>query len=1454
MVEYKSKEVNRVSNFQLTSLLTTLGFSLEQQSPFSDATLEKPVFVSNKKQLRLVLHNPTPLPFFAYQAFVEGLQKSFKVEVILAVLTKNPSIQLAELQQYIRYYLSNSDSHYRFKDVLIRQNIDQIDCLVDQQDQPFFADILKQLDQFLLTCGFSVSTKMACDTAVTTMKEFIKPQDEPKPIVAKKTSSFRRRKREDALLVSIKDIAEPITNVKIEGEVFHIESRFVANGEQLLQMFYVSDQSDSITCKRFARSIEDQNECNELSIGDVVSVMGDIQYDTFSRELAFMARQVDIVSSSVQPVDTAAIKRVEWHAHSKMSEMDAVSTVEELIEQAFAYGHPGVAITDHMVVQAFPKAQSAVKKLKKKYPDQPFKMIYGVEMNMAESSLQLVSQSKGQMLRDMTMVVFDLETTGLSARYDHIIEFGAVKIVAGQIVDRVQFFIKPPVEIPPFITEKTNIRNEDVMNALTIDQLMPKILSFMGDHVLVAHNASFDIRFMNENLRRMQLAPLKNTVIDTLDTARALIKDRKAFKLGKVARYYQIPYDEDVAHRADYDAEIAGSVVISLLKDAVNRGCVTVDDLQNVQDQDAFKSVMRKHVNVIAKNQEGLKSLFELVTLSHTDYLAFFGKANSKKEEEEFMAEPRIIREEIVKRRKHLLIGSSCYNGEIFEIAANQSQENLESAMKFYDYIEVQPPSNYVPLLMSHSISSEQRLLEILKNIISTARKLNIPVLATGDVHYVYPKQKQFRDIYIQAQGIGGVRHPLYYYNPSIRAKAVAPDQHFRSTEDMLTQFQFLDRQLAYEIVVENTRKLLEQLDEIFPIKSDLYTPSIEGADDKLTQICYQTAKEIYGHPLPEVVSSRLAKELTSIISNGFGVIYYISHLLVKKSLDDGYLVGSRGSVGSSLVATMSSITEVNPLPPHYVCPNCQHHEFFFEGEVGSGFDLPDKFCTQCNHLYRGDGQDIPFETFLGFEGDKVPDIDLNFSGDYQEKAHAYTKVLFGEDYVYRAGTIGTVAQKTAFGYVSGYSEEKGIVDMRQAQRIRLAMGCEGVKRTTGQHPGGIIVIPNTMDVHDFTPVQFPANNPTSEWKTTHFEFADIHDNLLKLDILGHVDPTAMKLLEEISGIDPKTIPMNDAKVMSIFRDLTALNIDTRSYTEATGAVGLPEFGTTFVREILKMTQPKNFSDLVRISGLSHGTDVWLNNAKDLVANGLTLSDVIGCRDDIMVYLIHKGLAPKQAFDIMESVRKGRGLRPDWIELMKENHIEDWYVDSCQKIKYMFPKAHAVAYVIMAVRVAWFKVYHPLAYYASYFTLRCNAYDIDVMRKGSTAIRAKLLDIDSRLKDNTTKLQVTNKERELYSTLEVALEMTLRGYRFSNIDLHLSDASTFMPHPTDSRILIPPFTVLDGLGENVGKSIVAAREEVFFISKEDLQSRTQLNGTSLRKLEVMGVLEGLQDENQLSLF
>lgn len=1404
---------------------------------FHNGKIDKPKYFKNKNILKIQLYLEKVLPYQIYCILKDRFMKYLKCSIELCIECKDTTCEEKELVNYIHDRMSIY--HYSFP-VELKNGKIKLDA--DKQEE--YEKIQESLKQFGINVEF-IETETQVFDEVKTVKG-PKRTNEVKEVIQEKKAFIPKKKR-TYLPLELKDIHEACENVEIWGDVFEIETRPV--GKSILQSVYLADNDDAIVMKRFTGARLSEEEMNQLKVGQRIKAYGRVADDSFIRSLVFMPDRIEVIEKTSR-VDDAPEKRVELHVHTKLSEMDGVSGISQYIDQAIKWNHKAIAITDHLVVQDFPKAQRYLERVNKGR-ENPLKMLYGVEMNMVDPELNIVRNPNDTKLEKARYCIFDLETTGLSSRFDHIIEFGGVIVENREVKQTLQMFIKPPVELSAFTTNLTSITEQDLQHAKSFEESCDEILSFIGDSVLVAHNASFDVNFLNDALVRANRKPLDNPVVDTLDLSYSMHADRKAHRLGNIARIYNIKYDEEVAHRADYDAKVLSDVYLNMLNEL--KEVETLNDLANYYTEACFSKVRPKHIIVFAKNKEGLKSLFELITLSHTKHLAYNGKNTSN-----IVAEPRIFRKEIEERRANLLLGSACSNGEVFEIAHTRNEKLLKEAISFYDYIEIQPLENYRHLIERNTIIDQKRLKEILQSIVDAADELGKMVVATGDCHYVEPSQKKIRDIYINSQAIGGKRHPLYVYDSNRRKNTISPDQHFRSTTEMLDCFKWLGEEKAYEVVVKNSNIIADSIEKINPVYDELFPPKMKDSDKKLTQICYENAHKIYGNPLPTIVEERLKRELDSIIGHGFYVVYYISHLLVKKSLDDGYMVGSRGSVGSSFVATMANITEVNPLAPHYVCPKCHYVEFFTDGSVASGFDLPDKVCPVCGEIIRGNGQDIPFETFLGFEGDKVPDIDLNFSGDYQPTAHNYLKEVFGEDHVFRAGTIGTVAQQTAFGYVKGYEEEMGIEgQMRQAKVLHLAKGADGVKRTTGQHPGGILVVPNEFNVHDFTPVQFPANNPFAEWKTTHFEFHDIHDNLLKFDILGHVDPTAMKLLEKQSGIDPKTIPMNDPDTMKIFSSVESLNIDTSKNTEVTGAAGIPEFGTPFVRGILELTKPTTFDELVRISGLSHGTDVWLNNAKDLIDDGrCTLKNVIGCRDDIMVYLMHKGLPAKLSFTIMESVRKGKGLKPEWIEEMskKEYNIDPWYIDSCLKIKYMFPKAHAVAYVMMAVRIAWFKVHQPLYYYCMYFSIRCDAYDIDTMIAGENMIRARMNEISNKLSNNESKGEVSKKEKDIYSTLELALEMNLRGFRIGNIDLNRSEASTFIVDPINKNTIIPPFTTIDGLGENVALTVVEERKKGPFISKQDLMKRTSLNGTHIKKLESMGVLKGLQEENQLSLF
>lgn len=1217
--------------------------------------------------------------------------------------------------------------------------------------------------------------------------------------------------KDDDTFRRIEEIVDEERRITIEGFVFFAETKELRSGRTLLT-FKITDYTSSILVKMFSRDKEDAAILNQIKKGMWIRARGSIQNDTFVRDLVMIANDLNEIKPKLrQDKSPEGEKRVELHLHTPMSQMDAVTSVSDLVGQAKKWGHQAIAITDHGIAQSFPEAFSAGKK-------NDIKILYGVEANLVDDGVPITYNDAHRLLSEDTFVVFDVETTGLSAVYDTIIELAAVKIHNGEIIDRFESFANPHHRLSNTTIELTGITDEMVETAPDVDIVLRKFLEWAQDDILVAHNAAFDMGFLNVGYQKIGLNKATNPVIDTLEVARLLFPEFKNHRLNTLAKKFDIELTQH--HRAIYDAEATGYILIKLLKDASKQGIEYHDQFNDYMGKGgAYKRARPSHCTLLAQTDVGLKNLFKLISLAHIDY---------------FYRVPRIPRSQLQKYREGILVGSACDKGEVFEGMMQKAPDEVEETAKFYDYLEVHPKEVYAHLIELELIRDQKSLEEIITNIVKLGEKLNLPVVATGNVHYLNPEDKIYRQILIGSQAGA---------NPLNRHKL--PNVHFRTTDEMLKDFSFLGEEKAKEIVITNTNKIADMIDVIKPIKDDLYTPKIEGAEEEIRRMSYEMARSIYGDELPEIVEARLEKELKSIIGHGFAVIYLISHKLVKKSLNDGYLVGSRGSVGSSFVATMTEITEVNPLPPHYVCPECKASEFFNDGSVGSGFDLPDKDCPNCGSKYKKDGHDIPFETFLGFKGDKVPDIDLNFSGEYQPRAHNYTKVLFGEEYVYRAGTIGTVADKTAYGYVRGYAQDHNL-NLRGAEIDRLVQGCTGVKRTTGQHPGGIIVIPDYMDVYDFTPIQFPADDRGSEWKTTHFDFHSIHDNVLKLDILGHDDPTMIRMLQDLSGIDPKTIPTDDPVVMQIFSGTETLGVTEEQIMCKTGTLGIPEFGTRFVRQMLEDTKPTTFSELVQISGLSHGTDVWLGNAQELIQNGTcTLPEVIGCRDDIMVYLIYQNLEPSLAFKIMESVRKGKGLQPEMEEEMRNQNVPEWYIDSCKKIKYMFPKAHAAAYVLMAVRIAYFKVHLPLLYYAAYFTVRAEDFDLEAMVRGSSSLRAKIEEI------NAKGLDASTKEKSLLTVLELCLEMCERGFQFQRVDLYRSKADEFV---IDGNSLIPPFNSIPGLGTNAALNIVKARAEGEFLSKEDLQQRGKVSKTIIEYLDKHGCLESLPEQNQLSLF
>ncbi len=1448
--------------------LTLLKEKMDAQTDPDSLGIKRICFYREKKLLEVTLQAPSVLPCGEYEHIIEIIKEKTGSDAVLYIEADDTALSSVEMQKYLmRMYEADPETQILSSSVMQYDSARRtLSFQYNEQEESERASVchdnvmamLRKIGCPDVHVSFDVAEKH--DSVVPDIPlDAIPMPEEPTEAapVRKPKRDYYRPKMSDYTKVELHDIHDPISDIQFDADVFNEETIETKKTKKMIQTLSVFDGTDAIAVKRFEGRGVTREDLAEIKKGDRVRIYGRVEFDTYAKDLVCSAQSIEKLERP-KPVDSAAQKRVEFHMHTNMSEMDGVCDIKEIVNYAWEIGHRGIVITDHADVQSFVKAFNNAQGLKKKDPERDFKIGLGCEMNLANDHLLIVRNATDGKIDDQEYISFDLETTGLSCYYDHIIEFGAVKIKNQTVTDRLQMFIKPPVPIPPFISAKTNITNDMVRNAKPFAEAVDEILAWIGDGILVAHNASFDYHFMNEELRRLGRPPLTNTVIDTLDMARAILKERRAYRLGNIARNYHVSYDEEVAHRADYDAEALAGVFLNLLKDAKNKfGALTIRDLQDkIQDDKAFVKVRRTHVCVVAKNHAGLKDLYKLVTESNTKTLAVMGKASGK-EGTDVAAEPRVLRSELQRHRANLLIGSACLNGEVFELACNGDDARLEAAMRFYDYIELQPLANFSTALALGSIPSMERLKEVIRRIIKTAKKLHKPIIADSDAHYCTKDEKIFRDVYIMSQGVGGVTHPLYIRDDNLRWRTKNPDQHIRFTDEMKQEFAWLDDpQLVDEITVINPNMLFDQIEEVRPVPAGTFPPHVEGSDDKLRKICHDTARSMYEFEgkIPEIVSSRLDEELENIIRNGFGVHYYIAHLLVKKSNEDGYVVGSRGSVGSSFTATISGITEVNPLKPHYLCPKCHYSEWMDDPEIKSGFDLEDKKCPHCGAIMKGNGQNIPFQTFLGFDADKTPDIDLNFSNEYQWRAHAFIKEVFGEDHAYRAGTIGTVAEKTAYGYVSGYCEKMNINDMRRTMRDYLAMGCQNVKRTTGQHPGGIIIIPDTYEAEDFTPVQYPANDPNSDWKTTHYDFHDIHDNVLKFDILGHVDPTAMRLMQNIADRKPMDIPMNDPEALSLFYSDDALKADPRIYKKETGALGLPEFGTRTTRGVLEETRPSKFSDLVIISGLSHGTDVWAGNAQELVRAGHPLEEVIGCRDDIMTYLLDKKLEPIDAFKIMEDVRKGRGLRPDQEEKMKNRNVPEWYIDSCKKIKYMFPKAHAVAYVMMAVRIAWYKVHEPLHFYIQFFSLRCDAYEIETMTRGIDAIRARMSDIAARRDDRNAAVPVTNKEKALYDTLEVCEELYARGYRIGKVDLYKSKATQFTIDPDDDKAIIPPFSVIDGLGGNVARSVEEARNKAPFLSKEDIMRRTQLSATLLKKLEGMGCLEGLQETNQMSLF
>lgn len=1496
---------------------------------FDGSKLEKIICNKKKDNYLFLITIIKAIPVNILLEFEDKLKRHFGKDKDVSFCFHLENFSLEEISEYYRYYLNEYSKSAPLLQIFINSKIilegNKLKVEVSNTAEKMkFSSIEEDLVKKLKAAGFDVEIEILIneEKGEEIRKEIELAKTKEIPKVEKKDSPIIMGGEIKSKTTEISSLTFEMDNVTVNAEVFGKDLFESSKSDFKIITLKIYDGTDSMYCKIFCRDSESFIKYDKaLKVGKYYKIKGYTKNDKYSNEIVLNARDINLSEKKEEKrMDDAPEKRVELHAHTMMSQMDGVSKVDlkkhyvELIDRAISWGHKAIAITDHNCCQAFPAIFEMVKGYNKgKEEKDKFKPLYGTELTLIDDTVDIVLRPTDADLMSSTYVVFDFETTGFNAGgADSIIEVGAVKICNGEIIDRFSELIDPGRKLPLKITEVTNITDDMLVGKDNEETVIKRFIEWYGDLPMVAHNAKFDVSFLKMAYEKYNLGEFTNTVIDTLELSRTLDNNYARHSLSALVKRYEVPWDEDAHHRADYDAEGTALVFHKMLKKLVSRNYEKISDLDRLVSKDEIHKYGKAyHVNLIALNKTGLKNMFKIISYANTKYL---------------YKTPRILRSEIEKHREGLLVGSGCYESEIFTLASSKSDEELSNLISFYDYVEVQPPEVYDHLIQRANFGNKMELIEHLKKIIRVTKEAGKLIVATGDVHHTEPKDKIYREIIVNQKVPGGGRHPL-----SKKEITSIPSQHLRTTLEMLEDFNFLSEEEAREIVVTNTNKIADMAEDIEVIIDTggiPFAPKIENCTEDTTDMVYNKAKEIYGDPLPYNIEERIASEfygdeplniikkqatekgftgsefdkyihaelhkvmrsyfdgvrslvendirktseenlseeevrkqaegkLTGIIGAHFDVIYLISQKLVKKSNDDGYLVGSRGSVGSSFVATMMGITEVNSLPAHYVCPNCKHSIFELEGEPLSkkydiGFDLPDMNCPKCGTLMKKDGQDMPFATFLGFHADKVPDIDLNFSDLNQAATHEYTKVLFGVDNVYRAGTIGTVADKTAYGYVKGYCEDKGIM-MRSAEIERLAIGCTGVKRTTGQHPGGIVVIPGYMDVFDFTPFQYPADDVESAWRTTHFDYHAIDQDVLKLDILGHSGPTKLRMIQDITGDDVTKVPLDDKETMGIFLSPEPLGVTSEQIMCDVGTIGIPEFGTNFTIGMVKETKPKTFSELVKISGLSHGTDVWNGNARDLVNNNVVpFSEVIGCRDDIMVYLMNEGMDRLKAFKIMEFVRKGKASKDpekwaDFSKDLKEAGIADWYIDSCHKIKYMFPKAHAVAYVINAFRLAYYKVHNPVVYYASQFSVEYTDFDIETMIKGYDAVRLRIGEIANK------GFEASNKESSILECLKLSLEMLARNIRFAPIDLNKSDSLNFII-AEDGKSLIPPFRAIDGLGDVVAKKIVEEREKCPFMSIEDLQKRGKVSQTLIDKMRSMGILDGMDESSQLSLF
>ena len=1528
---------------KLTRFLNAINLDIDFTDELNDASVKEVLLNKKKNKMTLILNLKKNISIDTFKKLYEA-SKNFKgaEEVRFKFIVEEE----VYFEDYFNYYFDILVSKCPMLKCIDRDKITfeehniYIDVL-NKAEEDKINSLKEKIDTFLSDMGFS-DIEVIVRINEEERQKFIDEIDstlENKEV--EKESKIIKGKSVLGEITEIKSIIEEKRSVNICAEVFDIEDKSTPSGWNIITV-KLTDYTDSMMGNIFTKDIEEFNKFKKsIKKGKWYKIRGSVKFNQRSNDYEIGLNDIEEFDHvKEERKDDAPVKRVELHAHTMMSQMDGLTKVDlgahtcELVSKCIDMGYRGVAITDHNGCQAFPIAYQLIKKHNSKIEDKDkkFKGLYGTELTLVEDDVNIVTRSDNRPFKGTTFVVFDTETTGFNAATeDQMIEIGAVKLKDGVIIDRFDEFINPHRKLNKKITELTQITDEMLSDARDEIDVVTDFINWVEDCPLVAHNAKFDISFLEIAMKRCKLKDLKNTVIDTLELSRTLDQGFARHSLSALVKRYNVDFDEDAHHRADYDAEGTALVFAKMIKKMDNQHIEKLNDMSKlVSKEDMYKFGRTFHFNAIALNRTGLKNLFKIISLANTTYL---------------YKSPRIPRSVLSEHREGLLIGSGCYESEVFIEARSKEDEELTNIINFYDYVEVQPPEVYSHLLQTNDFANELELQNYITKIINATKSAGKIIVATGDVHHFNREDKIYREIIVNQKVPGGGRHPL----AKSEIKEI-PCQHFRTTDEMLNDFNFLDKDLAYEIVVTNTNKICDMVDEIEVIIDTggvPFSPRVHSDDGKdyldcpkvVTELVFNKAEELYGNPLPHNIEERISKELYGdavynywynkvttehpklkddkliekvfegvhstlikgfdevkdrlreyviskwteedgeqtedaiskkvkktlggIIGGGFDPIYLIAQRLVKHSNDDGYLVGSRGSVGSSFVATLMGITEVNPLPAHYRCLECKNS--IFEDEEGnalgskysSGFDLPDLKCPKCGSLMKKDGQDMPFATFLGFNADKVPDIDLNFSDLNQASAHEYTKVLFGVDNVYRAGTIGTVADKTAYGFVKGYFEDKGIINKRSCEIERLALGITGVKRTTGQHPGGIVVVPDYMEVSDFTPFQFPAEDATSAWRTTHFDYHSLEEDLLKLDILGHSDPTQLRMIQDQSHTNVTEVPMDDKDTMSIFSSTKVLGVTNDEIMCPTGTLGIPEFGTPFTIGMVNETKPTTFAELVKISGLSHGTDVWLGNARDLCTPDeegkirVPFKDVIGCRDDIMVYLMYKGLAPIKAFKIMEFVRKGKASKDPaaWEEhraTMEEAGIEDWFIDSCQKIKYMFPKAHAAAYVTSAFRIAWYKVHMPVYFYSSWFTTKATDFDIESMIGGYDSIKSRLTEIKDKGYD------ATNKEEGIRECLNVALEMAARKIKVAPFDLYKSKGKTF--EVLDDKTIIPPFITIDGLGETVAMNIENEAKKKPFISIEDFQNRCKVSQTLVDKMRGMGIFNGMSESSQLSLF